>query len=153
MSLPIAWIDRIFERMTLRYGRDFLGRWEGIPIADVKTDWADVLSGFFTHPSAIAWALESLPDSKPPTVQEFRALCRAAPAPEIPRLPEPKADPGRVSAELAKLAPVRAAAAAGGYDADPKSWARRILDRHNAGGRINALPLKMAREVCERYGV
>lgn len=29
MSLPAAWIDKIFTKLTLAYGRDFLGRWEG----------------------------------------------------------------------------------------------------------------------------
>lgn len=143
MSLPIAWIDRIFERLTLRYGRDFLGRWEGIPIADVKADWANVLGGFFTQPLAIAWALDNLPDSKPPTAQEFRALCRKSPPADVPQLtgPEPKADPARVAAELAKLR-----AADDGERPDCKGWARRILARHQAGERIPPLNVRMARE-------
>ena len=108
MSLPTAWVEKIFDRLTVRYGRDFLGRWEGIPIADVKADWADCLSGLFLHPSSISWALDNLPDSKPPTVQEFRAICRRAPPPELPRLPEPKADPDRVAREMAKLNDLKA---------------------------------------------
>ena len=67
MSLPTVWIDKIFEKLSLRYGREFLGRWEGMPIADVKTDWGDVLSGMVEHPKAIGWALDNLPDSRPPT--------------------------------------------------------------------------------------
>lgn len=149
MSLPIAWIDRIFERMTLLYGRDFLGRWEGIPIADVKADWADVLGGFFTQPSAIAWALDNLPDSKPPTVQDFRALCRKSPTPEdVPALaaPAPKADPERVKAELSKLR------VSGERERpDCKDWARRILAREKAGERIPPMNVRMARDALREY--
>jgi len=76
MSLPIAWVDKLFEKLAIRYGRDFLGRWEGMPIADIKTDWSDVLSGFKGHPDSIAWALDNLPEVKAPTSTEFRALCR-----------------------------------------------------------------------------
>lgn len=148
MSLPIAWIDRIFERLTLRYGRDFLGRWEGIPIADVKADWANVLGGFFTQPLAIAWTLDNLPDSKPPTAQEFRALCRKSPPvdddPKKLAAPEPKADPERVKAELSKLR-------VGGERSDCKDWARRILAREKAGERIPPMNVRMAREALREY--
>ena len=67
MSIPATWIDKIFERLSLRYGRDFLGRWEGMPIGAVKTDWCGVLEGMDKHPAAIGWALDNLPDSKAPT--------------------------------------------------------------------------------------
>ncbi|MGH6625161.1 MAG: hypothetical protein ACRECD_01215 [Burkholderiaceae bacterium] len=145
MSLPINWVERIFQKLTVAYGRDFLARWEGVPMADVKTDWAETLGGYMEHPEAIAWALANLPDSKPPTAQEFRAICRRAPAPELPRLSEPKADPARVAAELAKLAPVRAAAA--GPAPGRHDWAHRIIARHNQGERINRFPRLAARQV------
>ena len=141
MSLPTAWVEKIFDRLTVRYGRDFLGRWEGIPIADVKTDWASCLSGLFQHPSSIAWALDNLPDSKPPTVQEFRALCRKAPAPDVPRLEPPVAEAAVIAAEIAKLAPVLT-----GKRHDFKAWAYALQARDKAGEKLNMTVRTMYRQ-------
>lgn len=141
MSLPTTWVDALFTKLTLAYGRDFLGRWEGLEVSDVKTDWGHELAGFEQHPEAIAYALANLP-IKPPTVLEFRALCRRAPVPEAPRLEAPQADPARVAAELAKLAPMRARA----VDVDRKDWARSLLARHDAGEKLRPISLRFARE-------
>jgi hypothetical protein len=105
MSIPTPWIDRIFEKMTLVYGRAFVARWDdcGLPIEAVKADWAHELAGFDKWPEAIAHALQNLPHDRPPTVLQFRDLCRKAPPKALPRLPEPKANPERVRAEIAKL--------------------------------------------------
>lgn len=143
MSLPLPWIERIFAKLTLAYGRDFLGRWEGVDLADVKTDWAHELDGFERFPEAIAYALSNLPP-KAPSVIEFRAIARRAPAPDVPRLEAPRADPERVKAELAKLEPMKKAAAGGGYD--HKAWAKRFIARHKAGERIRPITLRFARE-------
>lgn len=140
MSLPAPWVEKIFAKLALAYGRDFLARWEGLEIADVKDDWARELAGFAQHPDAIAYALAHLP-ARAPTVMEFRAIARRAPAAPVPRLPAPAADPERVHAELSKLAAVR-----DGSRHDPKDWARRILARAEAGERINRMPLLMARQ-------
>lgn len=103
-ALPIAWVDRIFEKLNLIYGRAFIARWDdcGYPIEDVKADWAHELSGFKDHPDAISYALQHLPPDRPPTVLQFREIARKAPPKPLPRLPEPKADMARVKAELAK---------------------------------------------------
>lgn len=143
MSLPLPWVERIFAKLTLAYGRDFLGRWEGVDLADVKTDWAHELDGFERFPEAIAYALANLPP-RAPSVIEFRAIARRAPAPDVPRLEAPRADPERVKAEMAKLAPMRAAASTGGYD--HKAWAKRFIARHKAGERIRPIALRFARE-------
>lgn len=141
MSLPSPWVERIFDKLTLVYGQSFLRRWQDIDLAAVKADWAHELSGFQQHPRAIAWALQNLPPDKPPTVLEFRALARKAPPEEIPKLEAPKADPERVNAELAKLAPVRAP-----RGDDGKDWARRLVEQAEAGGKVRALSLRFARE-------
>ena len=99
MSLPAAWTDKIFTKLTLAYGRDFLARWEGIDLNDVKSDWSHELAGFAEHPEAIAYALANLPP-KAPSVIEFRALARRAPLPEVKLLDAPKADPARVAGSL-----------------------------------------------------
>ncbi len=145
MSLPSAWTDKIFTKLTLAYGRDFIGRWEGIDLNDVKTDWSHELSGFDAHPEAIAYALANLPP-KAPTVLEFRAIARRAPQPDAPRLEAPKADPERVAKELAKLAPLRRAAV---QMVGAKDWARRILTRAEAGERIRPICLRFAQEALK----
>lgn len=82
MSLPEAWVDRIFDKLTLVYGHQFLSRWDGMPIADVKADWGHELRGFAQNPNAIAYGLDHLPPGKPPTVLEFRAICNSPSAPQ-----------------------------------------------------------------------
>lgn len=143
MSLPAAWVDRIFDRLAIVYGEEFLARWRAVSMADVKTDWANTLGYYEADPGAIAWALENLPSGKPPTVLQFRDLCRQAPAPEVPRLPEPKADPARLAAEVAKLRSHLAATKPTTHDG--KDWARRILARHDAGEKIIPYSLNSAR--------
>lgn len=145
MSLPLQVIDRLFSRLNATYGRDFMARWEGLDAGAVKSSWAHELAGFEQHLNSLAWALENLPE-RAPNVIEFRNLCRKAPTPDVPRLPEPKADPNRVAAELAKLAPVRAAAVSGSAGFDHRAWAQAILNRRARGERVNPTSLRMAQQ-------
>lgn len=145
MSLPLPWIDRIFEKLTMTYGRDFMDRWKGLSIPDVKTDWANELAGFERWGEAIAYALENLPASKPPTVLEFRDIARKAPKPDRPALPEPKPDPERLRQELDKLAKVRQGTQVGNR-VDHKAWARLLQAREAAGEILNLTVSRFARE-------
>jgi len=88
--MPIAWVEKIFQKLILTYGRDFTGRWEGVPMEEVKADWAHELDGYQNNPSAIKYALQNLP-MKPPTVYEFRAICQRGPAEPVPALEAPTA--------------------------------------------------------------
>jgi len=133
MSLPLPVIDRLFSRLNATYGRDFMGRYEGQDSAAVKTSWGHELDGYRANLKPLAWALENLPE-RCPNVIEFRALCRRAPAAEVPALPEPKANPERVAAELAKLAPLRVDTVS---PVDHKAWAKTLKARHDAGDRLN----------------
>lgn len=146
MSLHIAWVDKIFHKLTLLYGRDFIGRWEGLEIADVKTDWGHELSGFENWPEAIAHALATLPPGKPPTVMEFRDLARKAPRKELLQLPGPPADPERVAAELKKLAAITGKAAPQVNRIDHKAWARKLIAREKAGEVLNMTVARMAHQ-------
>lgn len=141
MSLPIGWVNRIFDKLTLTYGQPFLRRWVDLDLDAVKADWAHELAGFEAHPESIAWALQNLPTDRPPTVLEFRAMARKAPPKVLPALEAPKADPERVAAELSKLAP-----ALKPKDDDGKNWARRIVARAKAGDRVRTISLQFARE-------
>ena len=141
MSLPAAWVDRIFDKLALTYGRDFLGRYEGLDLNAVKSDWAHELSGFFSHPSAIAHALVNLPD-RAPSVIEFRKLARMAPVTEVPRIEHSPAGKERISSELKRLAPVLKSRTT----TDFRDWARRIVARHEGGDKITRAQLTMAKD-------
>ena len=145
MSMPHKAIDRLFDRLELTYGAEWLRKWENSPIADVKSMWSHELSHYANNLDAVAWALENLPE-KCPNVIEFRNLCRSAPAPEAPRLPEPKADPERIAVELTKLGEIKKKVLSSPISAgDGRDWARRILGRFESGLKTNACTLRFAR--------
>lgn len=143
MSLPTQWVDRIFDKLTLTYGQVFLRRWQDIDLNAVKSDWAHELAGFAQQPRAIAYALENLPVDKPPSVLEFRAMARRAPAPDVARIEAPKADPERVARELEKLAPILRQAPAARID--KLDWAKRIVARADAGENVAMGSLRIAK--------
>lgn len=143
MGLPTKTIDRLFERLTLAYGVQFMAQYEGMPIADVKTDWCEWLSMYGNRLDAVAWALDNLPE-RPTNAVQFRNLCRQAPAPATPMLPSPPPNPERMRTELAKLAPVLSASK--GEARDHKAWARSIVARDAAGERINRASAQFARQ-------
>ncbi len=145
MSLPSKAIDRLFDRLAATYGNEWINRWQGLDSMAVKSLWAHELSGFAGKLDAIAWALENLPPRSPNAI-EFKHLCRQAPTPEVPRLPEPKADPERLKLELSKLDEIRAKAVANTGLVDHKAWARRILGQFDAGDKVNPTTLRFARE-------
>lgn len=147
MSLPAKAVDRLFDRLAAVYGAQWLRQWDGVPMQDVKTAWGHELSVFADWLEAVAWALDNLP-ARCPNVIEFKQLCRQAPARAVAALPQPKADPARVAAELARLAPLRQATASVVALAavDNKAWARSIVARHDAGAAINPTSLRFARE-------
>lgn len=129
MSLPVAWVDRLFERLTLAYGRDFSGRWEGVSVDAVKADWAERLAGYVNAPDALAWALDNLPMTRPPTVLEFAALCARAPVKPVLSLPAPDtvAKPEAVKAALAGLSLNRTPAG--------RQWAEKLREREERESR------------------
>lgn len=149
MSLPTNVVDRLFTRLAATYGAAWDRSVGQAPIVDVKTAWGHELQGFSGQLAAMAWALENLPE-RCPNVIEFRNLCRRAPAADVPRLPEPKADPQRVRDELEKLGDMRQA-----IRAQPRAntaWAHAIVDRAKAGQRISPTVLTMARSVVNQNG-
>ncbi len=79
MSLRADWVDALFARLSVRYGVAFTRQYEGLDLAAVRGDWADVLDGF--SGDDIAHALQVLPADKPPNALQFRDACRRAPNP------------------------------------------------------------------------
>ena len=146
-TLPLAWVEKVFRKLTVVYGRDFMARWEGQEINDVIEDWAEELAGFVNWPEAIAWALKNLPDSKPPTVLEFRALCFKAPRPDRQALPEPAADPVFAKQVLGQVS--RKPAGVNVYT----DWIRRGLADLEAGVRKSPTVERMIREAAVAKGI
>jgi hypothetical protein len=144
MSIPTKAVDRLFERLSATYGAAWTRQWADVPVNDVKSAWGHELSGFGNHLEALAWALENLPE-RCPNVIEFKNLCRRAPEKELPKLPEPKANPERLKAELAKLGETRKEIASK-TSYDHKAWAKQILARHKAGENIRPVSLRFANE-------
>lgn len=140
MSLPMPWVEKIFKKLTLVYGRDFLSRWEGVSISDVKTDWAHELTGFDANPKAIAHALQNLPIDKPPTVYQFRTIAYKCPSDAVVFIDQPKASAERIAAELLAMVPIR-----NQPKVDGKEWARRLISRHDAGDMIRPYSLNLAK--------
>lgn len=132
MSLPLPWVDRIFDKLTLAYGRNFLGQWEGMDLNNVKSDWCHELSSYQRMPEAIAFALQNLPD-RPINVIEFRKIAKAAPLPDVPRIEAVRANPARIAAELGKLAPLRVDHATG--KRSDTAWAERLKAKDEANPR------------------
>lgn len=141
MSLQLQAVDRLFERLSATYGRQFINLYEGLDAQAIKALWGHELAGFSHRLQDIAWALENLPENAPNAIQ-FRNHCRRAPQPEPLRLPEPPADPARVKAELAKLGAIVKGAA----QSDGRAWARAIMTRHLGGLRVNPTTLRFAKE-------
>ena len=98
----MALVEIIWKKLSLRYGRDFLSKWEGLDLLDVKSDWAYELDGFEKAPHAIYYALQNLPDGKPLDVGQFRSIARLAPSPQFVQIEAPRANPELVRAQLAK---------------------------------------------------
>lgn len=130
MALPLSWVDRIFDKLMLTYGRDFTGRWDGLPMASVKNDWAHELSGFEDHPEAIKHAFLTLNPAKPPTVLEFRNMAANAPKMAKIELPPPPVDKVFRQSLIDKIQ----APKEGGM----KAWAYALKARDEAGEKLNA---------------
>ena len=103
-------MDLVFAKLTLVYGRDFLSKWEGLDMAEVRADWMRELGPILSSPMSIRYGLENLPADRVPNVLQFRAICEAAPKPyQRPEALLPRAehvataeDKARVRAMLAK---------------------------------------------------
>jgi len=138
-DLPTKWVERIFQKLSLVYGREFLSRWEGQELPSVMADWARELAGFADQPDAIAYGLQHLPPEKPPTVLQFRALCNLRPDKALPALPAPESKP---SAEV--MSRVDSILRAPGVNSD-KAWAWKLRERENNGKGLTRAQREMWR--------
>lgn len=123
MSLPAAWVDRLFAKLTLTYGQRFLGLYAGLDLQAVKDDWGATLAVFAQNPDAIRHGIENLPCDQPPNALQFRDICRRRPDAAPKALPAPKADPERLAAQLRRLGALK------GSTNNPRQWAWDLMDR------------------------
>lgn len=152
MSLPVAWVEKIWAKLTLTYGDKFLRQYSSIPseqLNAVKTDWCHELAGYQNNPGAIAWALSNLPEY-PPNVIQFKGLCRSAPRVEPVAAIEnqAKADPQRLKAELEKLGGVKDKVLQTAYN--PRQWAIDLQARIDAGYRPTIAQRQIVREALNQ---
>lgn len=117
--LALPWVQRIHQRLAVRYGSAHTARFEAIPEADLWKDWAEQLAGL--NAEAIAYGLQHLPDDAPPNAAQFAAICRRCPRMAQPRLEAPVSDNPALR-EVAK-------AAAKVNHGDGRDWARKLRER------------------------
>lgn len=73
--LPIAWIEKLFDRMTAFYGNKFADMWRGSDVAMVKELWAHEL-GKLTRDEVTKGAQALMTLEWPPSLPQFIKLCR-----------------------------------------------------------------------------
>lgn len=134
-------VERLFARLAVRYGSAWLAKWQGIDIAAVKADWSEVLGGFERNPEAIRHALAHLPEDRPPTATQFRALCIGRPEPALPALSAPAASPAVVAMVMDAVKPKSGV--------DPKEWAHRLRKREQQYERLTPAQRAMWRKALK----
>jgi hypothetical protein len=142
MSLSIAAVERLFDRLSMTYGSEFRNKWNGIPLNEVKSAWAHELGIFNDNLHAIGWALQNLPD-RCPNLIEFKSLCKQAPRPTTMALDAPKAPVevvDRVLAEIAATA-LQTPRDENGH-VDHKRWAKKLKMRHERGEKLSLYQIK-----------
>jgi hypothetical protein len=73
--LPMAWIERLFARLSAFYGSKFADLWRGCDLEAVKAVWANELAGYSRDELARGIAACRTRDW-PPTLPEFMKACR-----------------------------------------------------------------------------
>jgi hypothetical protein len=75
--LPISWIESLFERMLLAYGKKFTDQWAGPDATKLKQHWANELAGFTN--AELKRGHDAMEGRDwPPTLPEFKRMCRPA---------------------------------------------------------------------------
>ena len=75
--LPMAWIEKLFDRMVSLYGHKFLDMWRDADLQSVKETWAHEL-GKLSRDEIARGANALMTQEWPPTLPQFIKLCRPA---------------------------------------------------------------------------
>ena len=147
MSLPEAWIDRIFERLSCFYGSKFADMWRGTDPVQLKAVWSEKLAGFHDRPEIIRHALESLDDRPwPPTLPEFLEVCRNQ-ARRLGPVPLPQLNAPTVTREqMAEATREIEHAATKPKEYDYRGWCKELKRRYLAGEDLLPIQISMASE-------
>lgn len=121
---PMALIQAIFAKMSVRYGTLWSARHDGTESMLLLRDWGIGLAGF--RKDAILFALDNLPEDSPPLLGQFKAMCVHSPEPPMPVLEAPKPDRSRVANEIRRMREGQATR-------DRLQWARDLQDRDERG--------------------
>jgi len=142
MSISIAAVERLFDRLSMTYGTEFKNKWNGIPLNEVKSAWSHELGIFADNLHAIGWALQNLPD-RCPNLIEFKSLCKQAPRPTTIALDAPKAPVEVVDKVLAEIA-LKAFKTPkdDNGNVDHKRWAKKLKERHQRGEKLSMYQIK-----------
>lgn len=74
-GLPESWVERLFQRMLLDYGKKFSDQWGGADTDTLIAHWSRELAGYTG--TELKRGLDALSTREwPPTLPEFKKLCR-----------------------------------------------------------------------------
>lgn len=74
-ALPEAWVERLFERMLLEYGKRFADQWAQADMDKLIAYWSQELAGYSGN--ELKRGLDALSQRDwPPTLPEFKRMCR-----------------------------------------------------------------------------
>ena len=73
--MPRTWIERLFDKMLLSYGKKFTDQWMGADPDKLIAHWADELATFSREELSRGYAALEARDW-PPSLPEFKRMCR-----------------------------------------------------------------------------
>lgn len=74
-SLPLEWIEKLFNKMSLDYGKRFVDQWAGADPDELFAHWARELATYSRDELVRGYNALSGRDW-PPTLPEFKRMCR-----------------------------------------------------------------------------
>ncbi len=138
-------VDGVLSRLARVYGAEFAAKFATVTPPELRSSWGQELAAFTHELDAIAWAERHLPERCPNAVQ-FKNLCHQAPRANV--LPMARSNErvrGPTPAELEQLRALRDGIQ---LRRPSRQWAHDLIAKHERGERVDALPLRMAREVA-----
>lgn len=139
-------------RLHGRFGNSFLDKYRtgqidangnDVGIENAKRVWSEELAG--TSQERIIKALQTSYDY-PPSCDEFKRACRSMPAyhSDALALPKPEIDPERLQGHIVQMRDT-----VNNLVANPPSraWAKRIMQRKEAGEKLPSISIAFASEV------
>lgn len=74
--IPEAWIEKLFHKMLLEYGKKFTDQWGMVDTGEMIKHWSRELAGY--SGDEVRKGVEALSSRAwPPTLPEFKTMCRA----------------------------------------------------------------------------